>query len=73
MSSLEDLKAEADQIRDGVTTLIAKVNDEATKIANLTAQLASAGGDQTKIDAISAELTDTVTALQAATTAATPA
>lgn len=72
MATLEDIQAEADQIRDGVTTLISKVNDEATKIADLTAQLAAAGGDKDKVDAISAELTTTVAALQAATAEATP-
>ncbi len=72
MSKLDDIQAEADQIRDGVTTLITKVNDEAAKIADLTAQLGNAAGDQAKIDAISAELTDTVGKLQAATADATP-
>ena len=72
MSTLDDIKAEADAIRDGVTKLIAAVNDEAAKIADLTAQLAAAAADPAKIDAIASELGDTVTALNAATAAAVP-
>lgn len=72
MAKLDDIQAEADQIRDGVTALIDKVNAEAATIADLQTQLAAAGNDPAKVDAISAELAEAVTRLQTATAVATP-
>lgn len=77
MATLDDLKALADQNASLTATLISAVNSEAASIASLQAQLAALPpvdpATQTKIDAIAAELTTTVSNLTAATTTAAPA
>lgn len=77
MSTLADIQASADQLRDLSATLITSVQTEAASIADLQARLAAVSSPdptvQTQIDAIAAELSTTVGNLQAATTSATVA
>jgi ABC-type transporter Mla subunit MlaD len=65
MATLDEVKAAMDTLAGDVATAIQEITD-------LLAQLAAAGGDQAKIDALANEIQSTITALEAALPPVTP-